>query len=164
MALAGAESRPPAAPTLPATAEAFCRAIVVPKLVADAGDKAARRYANFFGSIENDNTGAAYSPLAAELSTQLEAINATLGVRANKIRAPLSDHERMAMQRRVRDDRNDRSIHDAKSVDTPHAKLAVHDRTIISAHCTGPTVMGDRSPIPSDLRFEPVVVTDRFAG
>jgi len=38
------------APTLPATAEPFGRAIVVPKLVA--GDKAARRYANFFGSID----------------------------------------------------------------------------------------------------------------
>ena len=42
------------------TAEAFGRSIVVPKLVADAGDKAARRYANFFGPIENDNTRAAY--------------------------------------------------------------------------------------------------------
>jgi site-specific recombinase XerD len=34
---------------------------VVPKLVADAGDQAARRYANFFGAIDNDNTRAAYS-------------------------------------------------------------------------------------------------------
>ena len=57
------ESRPPAQPsgTAPATAEPFGRAIVVPKLVADAGDKAARRYANFFASIDNDNTRAAYS-------------------------------------------------------------------------------------------------------
>ncbi len=30
------------------------------ELVAYAGDKAARRYANFFASIANDNTGAAY--------------------------------------------------------------------------------------------------------
>jgi integrase/recombinase XerD len=41
--------------------KALSAALVVPKLVADAGDKAARRYANFFGSIENDNTRAAYS-------------------------------------------------------------------------------------------------------
>jgi site-specific recombinase XerD len=53
-ALVAAESRPPASTV------AFGRSIVVPKLVADAGDKAARRYANFFGSIENDNTRAAY--------------------------------------------------------------------------------------------------------
>jgi site-specific recombinase XerD len=51
---------------LPArAAEAFGRAIVVPKLVADAGDKAARRYANFFGSIANDNTRAAYGRACA---------------------------------------------------------------------------------------------------
>jgi hypothetical protein len=37
----------------------------VPKLVADAGDKAARRYANFFGAIDNDNTRAAYSRACA---------------------------------------------------------------------------------------------------
>ena len=61
-ALVVTESRPPAeaSATLPATAEPFARAIVVPKLVADAGDKAARRYANFFGSIANDNTRIAY--------------------------------------------------------------------------------------------------------
>jgi site-specific recombinase XerD len=41
--------------------KALSAALVAPKLVADAGDKAARRYANFFGSIENDNTRAAYS-------------------------------------------------------------------------------------------------------
>lgn len=41
--------------------EPFGRAIVVPKLVADAGDRAAKRYANFFASIANDNTRAAYS-------------------------------------------------------------------------------------------------------
>src|SRR6516164_9317470 len=40
-------------------------ALVVPKLVADAGDKAARRYANFFASIDNDNTRAAYSRACA---------------------------------------------------------------------------------------------------
>lgn len=38
----------------------FGRAIVAPKVVSDAGDRAARRFANFFGSIENDNTRAAY--------------------------------------------------------------------------------------------------------
>jgi hypothetical protein len=48
----------------PVTAEAFGRAIV-PKLVADAGDKAARRYANFFASIDNDNTRAAYGRACA---------------------------------------------------------------------------------------------------
>ena len=48
---------------LPATVgpvNPFGRAIVVPRLVADAGDRAARRFANFFGSIPNDNTRAAY--------------------------------------------------------------------------------------------------------
>jgi site-specific recombinase XerD len=61
-ALVAAESRPPTerSDALPTTAEPFGRAIVVPKLVADAGDKAARRYANFFASISNDNTRAAY--------------------------------------------------------------------------------------------------------
>jgi hypothetical protein len=59
--------------TLPATAEAFGRAIVVPKLVAEAGDKAARRYANFFGSIENDNTRAAYSRACASFFAWCEA-------------------------------------------------------------------------------------------
>ena len=44
-ALVATKSLPPAerSGTLPATAEPFGRAIVVPKLVADAGDKAARR-------------------------------------------------------------------------------------------------------------------------
>jgi site-specific recombinase XerD len=51
---------PPGSDTLPAAAEPFGQAIMVPKLVADAGDKAARRYANFFASIDNDNTRAAY--------------------------------------------------------------------------------------------------------
>jgi hypothetical protein len=37
-------------------ARPFGRAIVVPKLVADAG----KRFANFFGSIENDSTRPAY--------------------------------------------------------------------------------------------------------
>jgi len=39
----------------------FSAMLLVPKLVGDAGDKAARRYANFFASISNDNTRAAYS-------------------------------------------------------------------------------------------------------
>jgi site-specific recombinase XerD len=47
-------------PATPDQGQPFGRAIVVPQLVADAGDKAARRYANFFGSIANDNTRAAY--------------------------------------------------------------------------------------------------------
>jgi site-specific recombinase XerD len=46
-------------------ARPFGRAIVVPKIVADAGDRASRRFANFFGSIENDNTRAAYSRACA---------------------------------------------------------------------------------------------------
>ena len=46
-------------------ARPFGRAIVVPKLVSDAGDRAARRFANFFGFIENDNTRAAYSRACA---------------------------------------------------------------------------------------------------
>src|SRR5277367_2522169 len=44
---------------LPA-AQPFGRAIVVPALVADVGPRAAKRFANFFGSIANDNTRAAY--------------------------------------------------------------------------------------------------------
>ena len=35
--------------------------IIVPRHVADAGDMAARRYANFIVSIENGNTRAAYA-------------------------------------------------------------------------------------------------------
>jgi site-specific recombinase XerD len=46
-------------------AQPFGRAIVVPNVVADAGDRAAKRFANFFGSIENDNTRAAYSRACA---------------------------------------------------------------------------------------------------
>jgi hypothetical protein len=56
-ALVPAESRPLATVE---PAHPFGRPIVVPKLVSDAGDRAARRFANFFGSIENDNTRAAY--------------------------------------------------------------------------------------------------------
>jgi len=48
-------------PTVAGGAQPFGRPIVVPKLVAGAGDKAARRYANFFASIANDNTRAAHS-------------------------------------------------------------------------------------------------------
>ncbi len=55
--LVPAEFRPPA--TFDA-AEKFARSIIVPALVADAGDTAAKRFANFFGSIANDNTRAAY--------------------------------------------------------------------------------------------------------
>jgi site-specific recombinase XerD len=46
----------PAGPANP-----FGASIVVPRLVAGAGDRAAKRFANFFGSIANDNTRAAYS-------------------------------------------------------------------------------------------------------
>ena len=56
-ALAPTQNRPLA--TLDRTMP-FGRAIVVPKLVADVGDRAAKRFANFFGSIANDNTRAAY--------------------------------------------------------------------------------------------------------
>jgi hypothetical protein len=41
-------------------ANPFGRPIVVPALVADVGPRAAKRFANFFGSIANDNTRAAY--------------------------------------------------------------------------------------------------------
>src|SRR5271170_6258049 len=58
--LAESRSLATADPTQP-----FGRPIVVPKLVFDAGDRAARRFANFFGSIENDNTRAAYSRACA---------------------------------------------------------------------------------------------------
>jgi hypothetical protein len=61
-ALVPAGNRPLA--TLDA-ARPFGRAIVVPKLVADAGDRAAKRFASFFGSIENDNTRAAYQRACA---------------------------------------------------------------------------------------------------
>jgi site-specific recombinase XerD len=54
-------------------AEAFGHAIVVPALVADAGDKAAKRFANFFGSISNDNTRAAYRRACASFFTWCEA-------------------------------------------------------------------------------------------
>jgi site-specific recombinase XerD len=60
--LVPAESRPVATLDL---ARPFGRAIVVPKVVSDAGDRAARRFANFFGAIENDNTRAAYSRACA---------------------------------------------------------------------------------------------------
>ena len=40
-------------------AAAFGRPIVVPALVADFGPRAAKHFANFFGSIANDNTRAA---------------------------------------------------------------------------------------------------------
>jgi site-specific recombinase XerC len=46
--------------TLVDPANPFGQAIVVPRLVADAGDRATKRFANFFGSIANDNTRAAY--------------------------------------------------------------------------------------------------------
>jgi integrase/recombinase XerD len=74
-ALVAAESHSPAdrRNALPAVAEPFGRAIVVPKLVADAGDQAARRYANFFGSIDNDNTRAAYSRACATFFAWCEA-------------------------------------------------------------------------------------------
>ncbi|MCW6512995.1 tyrosine-type recombinase/integrase [Lichenifustis flavocetrariae] len=39
---------------------AFGRPIIVPALVAGAGPRASKRFANFFGSIANDNTRAAY--------------------------------------------------------------------------------------------------------
>ena len=42
------------------SATPFGRPIVVPALVADVGPRAAKRFANFFGSISNDNTRAAY--------------------------------------------------------------------------------------------------------
>jgi site-specific recombinase XerD len=41
-------------------AQHFGRLIVVPALVADVGPRTAKRFANFFGSIENDNTRSAY--------------------------------------------------------------------------------------------------------
>ena len=44
----------------------------MPKLVADAGDKAARRYANFFGSIANDSTRAAYQRTCLSFFTWCE--------------------------------------------------------------------------------------------
>src|ERR1700721_3127172 len=47
-------------PTVAGGAQPFGRAIVVPALVADVGPRAAKRFANFFGSIDNDNTRAAY--------------------------------------------------------------------------------------------------------
>ena len=62
-ALATVEAGAPAdrpAPVLLPTAEPFGRPIVVPALVADVGPRAAKRFANFFGSNDNDNTRAAY--------------------------------------------------------------------------------------------------------
>jgi hypothetical protein len=65
-ALVAAESRPPA------TAEAFGRTILMRKLVADAGDKAARHYANSFGSIDN-NSRAAYARACASFLASCHA-------------------------------------------------------------------------------------------
>jgi len=65
-ALATAEPGSPAdapavfLPTVAGGAQPFGRPIVVPALVADVGPRAAKRFANFFGSIPNDNTRAAY--------------------------------------------------------------------------------------------------------
>ena len=50
----------PSPTTAVAPASPFGRPIVVPGLVGDAGDRAAKRYANFFASISNDSTRAAY--------------------------------------------------------------------------------------------------------
>jgi site-specific recombinase XerD len=47
-------------PTVAGGAQPFGRPIVVPALVADVGPRAAKRFANFFGSIDNDNTRRAY--------------------------------------------------------------------------------------------------------
>src|SRR6202167_3719903 len=47
-------------PAIVDPAAAFGRPIVVPALVVDVGPRAAKRFANFFGSIANDNTRAAY--------------------------------------------------------------------------------------------------------
>src|SRR5271168_3486953 len=47
-------------PTVAGGAQPFGRPIVVPALIADVGLRAAKRFANFFGSIANDNTRAAY--------------------------------------------------------------------------------------------------------
>ena len=46
-------------------AGAFGRPIIVPALVAGAGPHAAKRFANFFGAIANDNTRAAYGRACA---------------------------------------------------------------------------------------------------
>jgi hypothetical protein len=51
-------SRP--VPAIVDPAAGFGRPIVVPALVADVGPRAAKRFANFFGSIANDNTRVAY--------------------------------------------------------------------------------------------------------
>ncbi|PPQ35345.1 tyrosine-type recombinase/integrase [Rhodoblastus acidophilus] len=66
------ESRPPALASSGPPA-VIGREIVVPKFVADVGDKAARRYANFFGAIENDNTRAAYMRACASFFAWCEA-------------------------------------------------------------------------------------------
>ena len=73
-ALVATEYRPRAerSDALPATAELFGRTIVVPKLVADAGDKATPRHANFFASIANDNTRAAYQRACRHFFTWCE--------------------------------------------------------------------------------------------
>jgi hypothetical protein len=65
-ALVTTEIRVPATldPTV-GSANPFGRAIVVPHVVAHAGDRAKRRFANFFGSIENDNKRAAYQRACA---------------------------------------------------------------------------------------------------
>ena len=56
-----AGGRPPVfLPAVAGGAQPFGRPIVVPALIADVGPRAAKRFANFFGSIANDNTRAAY--------------------------------------------------------------------------------------------------------
>jgi hypothetical protein len=61
-ALVTIEIRVPSTTLDPAAGSAnpFGRAIVVPHVVAHAGDRAARPFANLFGSIENDKNRAAY--------------------------------------------------------------------------------------------------------
>ena len=56
-----------------APASPFGRPIVVPQLVGGAGDKAARRYANFFAAISNDNTRAAYQRACHSFFTWCQA-------------------------------------------------------------------------------------------
>src|SRR5882762_1310003 len=45
----------------PVTTSTLCSSLVVPAMIANAGDRAARRFLDFFAaSIENDNTRMAY--------------------------------------------------------------------------------------------------------
>ena len=86
------------------SANPFGRAIVVPHVVAHAGDRAKRRFANFFGSIENDNNRAAYQRACALIRRLSRAAGPTSVAVGNSPR-PASRRLRRPGRLRVRGER-----------------------------------------------------------